>query len=657
MPAERPEADMRVLVLAPTARDGEATTGLLSAAGISCVRCNTLHGMCAEFTAGTASLILPEEAVLDEEFERLSQAVERQPVWSDIPVIVLSRAAAEIANIDKIMAALGNVSVIERPMRVSTFLSVVRGAIRARERQYQVRDHLLERHAAEEALARDAMLLTNVRDSVIVTDLAGNVTYWNDGATHLFGWTAEEMIGKPLVLRLPQPSRSEVAAWIAKIATGESEFDGEWLDYRKDGSRVWIEATTRLARARNGEPMGIIGVARDITQRKEAEAELKKAKDAAERANLAKDEFLAVLSHELRTPLTPVLLTASMLEASPLLAEELRPDVAMIRQNVELESQLIGDLLDVTRIAKGKLQLDIQELDLHQMIRAAIAICQRESGAKLTVDLRASRHTVRGDSTRLQQIFWNLINNAIKFTGVGGVIIVRSFDVPGAERVRVEVCDTGEGIDPKVLPRLFGAFEQGDVRTGRQRAGLGLGLSISRKLAELHGGTVSAFSAGQGQGATFTVELPAIEAPHRPRSSAPSVNAPNGGGVFSVLLIEDHEATLNALSKLLRLNGHTVTGATSVAAAMAAAEFNAFDVIVSDLGLPDGSGLDVMRHLHDRYAGRAIALTGYGMDADIAASRKAGFTEHFTKPVDLSALDAAIRRIASRHPAPATADQ
>ena len=223
------------------------------------------------------------------------------------------------------------------------------------------------------------------------------------------------------------------------------------------------------------------------------------ARAEAERASGAKDEFLAVLSHELRTPLTPVLLTVSLMESNPALTDELRQDVAAIRRNVELESRLISDLLDLTRIARGKLQLDTQEVDLHLIVRSAIDICQREASARMVVELKAGRHVVSGDQTRLSQVFWNLVNNAQKFTPADGVITVRSSDTP-AGRVRVEVIDTGLGIDPAVLPKLFNAFEQGEARAARQYAGLGLGLAISRRLAEAHGGTIAAHSDGRGAG-------------------------------------------------------------------------------------------------------------------------------------------------------------
>jgi CheY-like chemotaxis protein len=274
----------------------------------------------------------------------------------------------------------------------------------------------------------------------------------------------------------------------------------------------------------------------------------------------------------------------------------------------------------------------------------------------MVVDLAATRHAVRGDATRLQQIFWNLINNAQKFTPPGGTITVRSRDVApdnghagGPTRVCVEVVDTGVGIEPSMIPKLFDAFEQGEVRAARQHAGLGLGLAISRRLAEAHGGTITGHSDGPGRGATFRVELPAAESPalawNPHETGDPAVS--RGAAALSILLVEDHEPTLEVLTRLLQRLGHSVTGVKSVASAKAAAAFDGFDLLVSDLGLPDGSGLDVMRHLKDKFNGRAIALTGYGMESDVAASRGAGFTEHLIKPVDLATLDAAIRRVAA----------
>jgi signal transduction histidine kinase len=457
-----------------------------------------------------------------------------------------------------------------------------------------------------------------------------------DGSTRDLGPSAPPANVRSAVM-VPLLSEGAVVGVVQVMSNAERAYDEQHLALL-EGITLQLGAALENARLyRRAQD--------ELEERRRIEAQLREAKDAAEAASRAKGEFLATLSHELRTPLTPVLLTVSLIESHPHLPDEVREDVATIRRNVELESQLISDLLDLTRIERGKIQLDLHDVDLHLILRAAIDICQREASARLNVELGATRHTVRGDSTRLQQIFWNLLSNAIKFTPPHGTITVRTLDnVDG--RVHVDVIDTGAGIDPSVLPKLFSAFEQGEVRAARQQAGLGLGLAISKKLTEAHGGTIAVASDGRGRGSTFSVDLPVVE-PVVPRPL--SIERPSARRAvtnpLNVLLVEDHEPTLRVLEKLLREIGHRVTGTASVTSALAAAAQDAFDLIISDLGLPDGSGLDVMRRLRHDFAGRAIALTGYGMDADVAASRAAGFVEHLTKPVDLAQLESAIDRV------------
>jgi signal transduction histidine kinase/CheY-like chemotaxis protein len=419
---------------------------------------------------------------------------------------------------------------------------------------------------------------------------------------------------------------------------------------------VWFSARSmsRLGREREAalaeKQATLLRVAADqdamAQERRRLIDELRERADELALANAAKDRFLAVLSHELRTPLTPVLLTLSLMETSKDLTPALREDLGSIRRNVELESQLISDLLDLTRIARGKLQIERREVDIHQVLQSAIDICQREASAHLITDFTASRSIVQGDQTRLQQVFWNLIGNAQKFTPPQGAIFVRTADTADG-RVRIEVKDTGTGIDPETLPKLFNAFEQGGVRAERQQAGLGLGLSISKAVVEAHGGRIGVTSEGRGKGSKFVIELPATE---RPAASAARPAAPAAPAdrvrSLSVLLVEDHEPTMRAMSRLLSYMGHRVTTATSAASAIAAAGQDGLDLLVCDLGLPDGSGLDVMRRVRNRFQGRAIALTGYGMESDVQASREAGFTEHLTKPVDSLALENALRRVA-----------
>jgi len=371
-------------------------------------------------------------------------------------------------------------------------------------------------------------------------------------------------------------------------------------------------------------------------------------KEAAQ-ANTAKDEFIAVLSHELRTPLTPVLLTASALEADHDLPPHLHDSMALIRYNINLEARLIDDLLDLTRIVRGKLQLRREVVDLHDIIGQAILTCcdgLEEGSLQVTRDLKAMHHHVRADPARLQQVLWNLIKNAVKFTPKGGRITIRSRNDSVGHAV-VEVTDTGIGIEPAQLAAIFNAFEQGGTSITRRFGGLGLGLAITKKLIEMHSGDITAASPGKDQGSTFTVSLPTVSPPS-PRADGPDAGAsPDSAATtgLRILLVEDHPSTAQVMARLLRTLNYKVAVAHSVADALACAAREPFDLMISDLGLPDASGYDLMRQIHQRHHLKGIALSGYGMEDDVRKSEEAGFAEHLIKPVDLQHLEAAIQRL------------
>ena len=358
----------------------------------------------------------------------------------------------------------------------------------------------------------------------------------------------------------------------------------------------------------------------------QANDELRRAKAEAETANQAKDEFLGVLSHELRTPLASVLLTSSLLEKRSDLPPDVLTDMQVISRNVELEARIIDDLLDLTRVARGKMHFDFRRTDLHPLICAAVDFCARGPGAKIQLELGARRHFVDGDPARLQQVFWNLLNNARKFTPADGCITVRTSN-NGDGRIRVTVSDTGVGIELEFLPRIFTAFEQGRVDRARQFGGLGLGLAICKIIVDAHGGTIRAASAGMGQGATITLELRT----HVPSAGGKHSTEPKGGQrpqaqSLRILLVDDNASLLKSMARLVASLGHHVQTATGVKAALELAEREQFDVLISDLGLPDGSGHELMRQLKSRQDLRGIALSGYGMEEDVRQSREAGFS-------------------------------
>lgn len=386
---------------------------------------------------------------------------------------------------------------------------------------------------------------------------------------------------------------------------------------------------------------------------------------AAEAASRAKDHFLATLSHELRTPLTPVLALVSALRRDDRLPGDVLEDVATIHRNIELEARLIDDLLDITRISRGKLELKLATVEIRPIIEHAIKTCCAHEAAEKSIEchsqLAEGEHLARVDAARITQVFWNLLKNAIKFTPVGGHIFVRSsWESSEAGRsLVVEVQDTGMGIAPEILPQIFGAFEQGKRSITQQFGGLGLGLAISKAIIEAHHGSITAQSDGPGRGALLTVRLPAPahaqateECPEKraePRNSQEDIAA-------HLLLVEDHPDTGQIMARMLRRSGFEVTVATNIADALAETK-TAHDrmddrgrrqpvrLVVSDLGLPDGTGHELMRQLSRDYGLQGIALSGFGMEDDVRRAAQAGFARHITKPVDFDTLLAHIREL------------
>jgi PAS domain S-box-containing protein len=524
-----------------------------------------------------------------------------------------------------------------------------------------------QRHHHAVMQARLAAIVESSDDAIVSKTLEGIVTSWNKGAERIFGYKPDEIIGQSINILFPPDRQDEEPKILARLARGERVDHFETIRMRKDGQLINISVTISPVRDASGRIVGASKIARDITAQKRAERELRDARDAAESArrdseaareaaeaaNRAKDHFLSVLSHELRTPLTPVLAAVSLLESGPELSpEELRRNVEMIRRNVETEARLVDDLLDVTRIARGKVRLHFEIIDAHAAVRNVVAMLQNEIDAKgleVTLGLRAKDHHVWADPGRFQQVLLNLLSNAVKFTPEEGSIFIRTSNENGrGHGIKIEVSDTGIGFETDVLPRLFQAFEQGERTVTRQFGGLGLGLSIVRALVEMHGGSITATSAGAGKGATFSFRVETVD-PQQAASAGTGTGAGAGTGAddasakrYRVLLVEDHDDTRAVLVRLLKSFGCEVTSAANVREAMNFADTQQFDLLLSDLGLPDGSGHDIMRHVRARQPIRGIALSGFGQDDDLRRSREAGFEQHLTKPVNLQTLREAI---------------
>ena len=421
---------------------------------------------------------------------------------------------------------------------------------------------------------------------------------------------------------------------------------------RRDGQEFPVELSiNQLPGA--GKKL-FVGFIRDITDRHTADEALRQAKEDAEAASRAKDHFLAALSHELRTPLTPALMSVAVLRRDERLSAEVREELGMIERNIGLEARLIDDLLDLTRIARGKLQLHKELCDLHSLLAHAVQIVSSEARARdvaIHVDCGATHSGLSGDPARLQQVFWNLLKNAVKFTPSGGRVEVHTRDDDSSGRFIVEVSDTGIGFAPDSAESIFQPFERAAREGDHRFGGLGLGLAIVRAIVDLHGGAIRATSQGAGQGATFTVELPGATDPPSGLTENIIRDAPvTESRSLQLLVVEDHEPTLAVLTRLLGRAGHQTVSVNSVADALKAVKSQQFDVVISDLGLPDGSGWDLIAELRAHNPDiRGIALTGYGMEDDLVRSRAAGFTTHLVKPVEFDQLRRALNEL-SRKP-------
>jgi signal transduction histidine kinase len=401
-------------------------------------------------------------------------------------------------------------------------------------------------------------------------------------------------------------------------------------------------------------PTAVIDL-RDRETAAEETRRLTEAERTARVASQAKDQFIAILSHELRTPLTPVLAAVTALHGRQDLPEHLHRICEMVRRNVQTEARLIDDLLDVTRITQRKMRLDRQPTDVHELVRDTLEMLGPDIAAKhLTVGvfLEAERHNAAADAVRLKQVFWNLLRNAVKFTPEGGRIEVRSWNNVStrAPSLHVEVSDNGAGFDPNAVSRLFEPFEQGEGTTERH-GGLGLGLAICRGVMELHGGTIAASSPGPGRGARFVIDIDAIDRVAAPVPAPPPVaDHPTSQGHHPrILLVEDDPDTAEMLGELLEEAGYEVHRVRSAKAAMAS-DLDNVDLVISDIGLPEVSGLDMMRDLRRTHPIKGVALSGYGTEADIAASEEAGFSAHLTKPVEFDHLLETIRRVSAAAP-------
>ncbi len=494
---------------------------------------------------------------------------------------------------------------------------------------------------------RFRIYVEQMQEGAITASDDGLVLYCNRRFADMVAMPLERVIGGPMASHL----NSEAWAQLSLVFTEGCEVvKHEALIQRADGSTFPVNLTASRLSAEDQKIMCV--VVTDLTQQKQQQ-DLQVAKDVADKSNRSKDAFLAALSHELRTPLTPVLMAAVELEQNQTLPAHVQRDLAMIRRNIELEARLIDDLLDLTRIASGKLELHSAPMDIHAAVQSAVAICLSELQVKhqhFEIHLDAQHTATVGDAVRFQQALWNVIRNAIKFTPTQGHVTVTTRN-PTSRSICVEVRDSGVGFDPGESQKLFEPFEQGGRGVTRQFGGLGLGLAISLAITRAHGGDIRAESRGANRGATFTIELPLVSgspiSSNGSRAGNPADAAPNASRV-RILLVEDHKDTRATLQRYLQAARNEVIATGTAAQALEIAATAKFDLVVSDLGLPDeGGGLAMMRLLRDRYGLKGIAISGYGMAEDVAQSHAAGFSHHLTKPFNLERLKTLILELAA----------
>jgi len=772
-----PVRERRVLLFAPTGNDARLTATFLKKAGFPVEQCVGMAEVAAKLLEGCGVVVLAEETLGKETVGTLMQALEQQPSWSDLPIAIITGGGEAARRKLRKLITIGrtsNIALLERPFHPETLLSTVEVAWRARQRQYQVRNLLLEQLESRQHLQG---ILEGITDSFAAIDKNWRFSYMNDGFRNLarpFYDPPEQLLGENIWSKFPQfidtpvghfyrqcmkeqkpgvfefyyeqlgmwlsihayPSPDMLSLFVqdvtafkkqqdhvrelnerikaqaklfdatlshmadlaytldcqgrflyaneplldllglpAEEVVGKNVFDlnfpdelarklhGQMMQVIETGKPVQDETIFTGADGKpehheyiynpvfgpEGKVVAIAGTTRLITQRKLEEAQLKEAKETAEAANRAKDRFLAVLSHELRTPLTPVLMTVSALEVDPEVPFALRGDVAMIRRNVELETKLIDDLLDLSRITTNKLTLRLEHLEVNECAREVASICRPqilEKSIHFVLDLDDQANHVNVDPARFQQVLWNVVKNAVKFTPERGEILLTTRRE--GDTVSIQVRDNGKGIAESLLPRIFEAFEQGDPGITRTFGGLGLGLAISRALVELHGGAISAASDGEGKGSTFTITLPAVVAPKPAAERGVPFDDAANAQHLRLLVVEDHADTVRTLGLLLRRAGFVVTTAQDIATALRLAEAQTFDLLVSDVGLPDGTGFDLMREISKRHAMPGIAMSGYGLEEDVSRSFDAGFSEHLVKPVRVTQLEQAVRRVMAR---------
>jgi PAS domain S-box-containing protein len=664
--------EKRVLFVPPTVRDGEITRLLLGKAGLMCVMCVDLNHLVKELHLGAGVVLLTEKALTGKGVDELLTIVEKQPSWSDLPVVMMMQQGDQSPVATNVLRSLRNVTLLERPASTLSVVSAVQAAVRGRERQYQTRDQIESIRKGE---ARSRELQQQLEIAIDASELGTfhcdmplDKIVWNTRCKAHFWLPPEAEIDFDLFYSILHPDdRERTREAIADCVYGGKGYDIEYRTVSPQGEVRWIRATGRTY-YKEGKPVRFDGTTQDITERKRLDEERKllldierTARVESERTSRMKDEFLATLSHELRTPLNAILGWTQLLKRDQQDPEMLSEAISVIERNVRVQTQLIEDLLDMSRIISGNVRLDVQRVELSEIIDVAmegVKPTAETKGVKLEKVIDRLVGLVSGDQGRLQQVLWNLLTNAIKFTPKGGKVRVLAEAMQS--HVEISVSDNGEGISRDFLPHVFERFSQAEGSAKRKHRGLGLGLSIVKSLVEMHGGTVRAYSHGEGQGATFTIQLPlhapksseGAENPPSPRMSLSDLSVgyerPNLRGL-KVLVVEDEVDASELIRRFLIECEALAAVADSAAQALKLLITFKPDVIVSDIGMPQKDGYEFLSDVRKQgLTTPAVALSAYVREEDRIRSAQSGYQMHLAKPVEPAELLAVIASLSGR---------
>lgn len=617
----------RVLVLAPTPTDATLSENILREAEIPCHVCTDTRDLSRELRIGAGVALLTEEIYSSRDVFYLVEALRSQPDWSDIPLLLLSSSGADSPAAAWAMEMLGNVTVLERPIRVTTLVSALRAALRARHRQYQLHEQIAALRKSEEQL-RLAIEFGQLGlwEWNIETDELHALHFARDLPAPAFGLTAKESLQS-----IHPEDRGHVLKNLQAALQGGDHFEAEFRLREDDGTLRWITSKGEVIRDLYRQPLRMLGVHYDITARKQSEEALKE-------ADRRKDKFLATLSHELRNPLAPIRNALHVMRLA-------HNDTAVItRARIMMERQLshmvrlIDDLLDVSRISTGKLELRKERVLLRDAIHSAVDTARHvieAAGHHLHLELPEQPIYLDADPMRLAQVFANLLNNAAKYTDRGGRIWLRASRHDGV--LHVSVRDTGMGIPPEALSSVFEMFTQLDPSLSKSQGGLGIGLMLVKQLLDLHGGSIEARSDGVGKGAEFIVRMPVAPAPGAAPSPAnDEEQIEEAPACCRVLIADDNRDAAESMSMLLQMMGHEVRTAYDGIHALKVAEEFRPHLVLLDIGMPLMNGYETARRIREQPWGqkmRLVAITGWGQEADKRQAVQAGFDRHFTKPV------------------------